>query len=201
MARHDEATKAKALTLAATMSLQEIADALGVPKTTVWRWVNGTERKTERNGTERPSKKLEALGAQAVERAIEEAGDYIATRLKGLADKLYSLADKAANKVDVAISDPDELPGHKHGESHDRDGAAWVRALVGVMAQSIDKAQLLSGKPTARPEVMERHEYDITTRVISERPELLDVIFTQAEQPSMADRSGPGARPRLGELR
>ena len=44
----------------------------------------------------------------------------------------------AVGKVDVAISDG------KRGATHDRDGAAWVRALVGVMAQAIDKAQLLN---------------------------------------------------------
>lgn len=143
---------------------------------TIGRWLseekrNGTAEQPEQNRT---GKKLEQLQQAAIERAIQEAGDYIADRLKGLADRLYKLAEKAVGKVDVAISDPYELPKGKTGEQHDRDGAAWVRALVGVMSQAIDKAQLLSGKPTARPEVVDRHEYEITQRIISD-PEALDL--------------------------
>lgn len=55
-------------------------------------------------------KKIEQLQEAAIEKAVEEAGDYIADRLKSLAGNLYSLAEKAAQKVDIAISDPDELP-------------------------------------------------------------------------------------------
>ncbi|MGE5589211.1 MAG: hypothetical protein ACM3ZA_01070 [Bacillota bacterium] len=72
-----------------------------------------------------------------------------ADRLAAMAERLYQLADKAISKVDAAVNDRQQ-----GGEPHDRDGAAWLRSLVGVMAQAIDKAQLLSGKPTERSEVV-----------------------------------------------
>lgn len=108
-------------------------------------------------------------GAVEVQRAA-------ADRLASMATRLYQLADKAIGKVDAAVNDRQQ-----GGEPHDRDGAAWLRSLVGVMAQSIDKAQLLSGKPTARPEVTERYEIDITQRIISERPELIEQIFDRKD--------------------
>ena len=190
--RWTEEQKIKALTIAEAVSITEAARQTGIPQGTIKRWrseANRTER-TEPSEPNRIPKKLEVLQQEAIERAVEKAGEYIAERLKGLADQLYNLAEKAARKVDVAISDPEELPKGKRGEPHDRDGAAWVRALVGVMAQSIDKAQLLSGKPTARPEVVERREYEITQRIITERPELLDAIFAEDKRPGLEDWSG-----------
>lgn len=188
MPKWSEGQKAKALTIAETISISEAARQTGIPAGTIKRWRSEMNR-TELDEPNRTPKKLETLQKAAVEKAVEEAGEYIVERLKGLADSLYSLAEKAVNKADIAISDAEELPKGKKAEPHDRDGAAWVRALIGVMSQSIDKAQLLSGKPTARPEVIDRHEYDITERIITERPDLLDEIFTDQRQ-SLEDRSG-----------
>lgn len=189
MPKWTEEQKAKALTIAEAISITEAAKQTGIPAGTIKRWRSEMNR-TEPSEPSRTPKKLEYLQQAAVERAVEEASEYIADRLKGLADSLYKLAEKAVKKVDTAISDPEELPKGKRAEPHDRDGAAWVRALIGVMSQSIDKAQLLSGKPTARPEVIDRHEYDITQRIITERPELIDEIFTEDQRQGLADRSG-----------
>ncbi len=200
MAKYADALKAKALVIADTATVREASEQTGIPEGTIkrWRFENRTER-GEPNRTNRTPKNLEPMLDEAMQQATAEAGDYIAQRLKGLADRFYTLAEKALGKVDVAISDGDEVPTGKSPETHDRDGAAWLRSLVGVLAQSIDKAQLLSGKPTVRPEVVERYEYDVTQRIISERPELLDAIFAPAEQSGVADRGGSGARSRLGQ--
>ncbi|MGE5572951.1 MAG: hypothetical protein ACM3ZU_08045 [Bacteroidota bacterium] len=206
MAHYDESLKAQAIATAQAAGAAEASRATGIPAGTIRCWLHRLQRNGATEGgrcnvaTQRETEKLRALQETVVERAVEEASSYIADRLKGLADRLYALADKAVGKVDVAISDQTELPKGKQGESHDRDGAAWVRALVGVMAQSIDKAQLLSGKPTARPEVMNRHEYEITERIITERPELLDAVFEDSRR-GLEDRGRPGARAGLGELR
>lgn len=185
-----EEQKQKALAIAEAVSLTEAARVTGIPRGTIGRWRHEAKHKGTETGETKRSKKLEVLRHRVVEQAVAEAGEYIAERLKGLADDLYSLAQKATDKVNIAISDPEELPPGKQGEPHDRDGAAWVRALVGVMAQAIDKAQLLSGKPTIRPEVSNRYEYEITQRIIAERPELLDAIFAEDKRPGLEDRGG-----------
>lgn len=188
MARWTEEQKTKALTIAKATSITEAARETKIPRGTIGRWMAETKQ-SETIETKRNSKKIEQLQEAAIEKAVEEAGDYIADRLKSLAGNLYSLAEKATQKVDIAISDPDELPKGKTGEMHDRDGAAWLRSLVGVLSQAIDKAQLLSGKPTVRPEVIDKHEYDITQRIITERPELIDEIFAQNQRQGVANRS------------
>lgn len=175
----DEAIKTKALTIAEAATIREASEQTGVPQGTIrrWRFESGIKRANKSNRASRVPKNLKPLAREAVEQAVAEAGDYITARLKGLADNLYGLAEKAATKIDVAIADPNELPIDKVGEPHDRDGAAWVRALVGVLAQAIDKAQLISGKPTARPELMKRYEFDITQRIIAD-PEAVQLANT-----------------------
>lgn len=218
---HDDATRAKALTIAAAAGIAEAARVTGVPAGTIKRWrvetgqagqTNRTVRRTPNepnrtkrtNRTDRPSQKLRELQAAAIEQAVEEAGEHIAERLKSLADELYSTAETAVRKVQIAIRDPDEAKAAgdgKVGEPHDRDGAAWLRSLVGVMAQAIDKAQLLSGKPTARPEVIDRREIHITEEIIARQPDLLETIFAQDQRPGLEGGRRPGAPAGLGELR
>lgn len=205
---HDEAIKAKALTIAAAAGIGEASAATGVPTGTIKRWrsedrANRAPR-TEPNEPNGYSKSMKALAQQATADAIAEAGDYIANRLKGLADNLYSLAENAVVKVEVAIRDKDEeaaAADRKEGEAHDRDGAAWLRSLVGVLSQAIDKAQLLSGKPTVRPEVIDRREIHITEEIIATQPQLLDTIFAANQRPGVASGSSPGARPGMELIR
>ena len=206
-----EAEKQKAITIAQAAGAAEASRATAIPSGTIRSWVHRLqhEPKSQKHDPsvatqQRITPQLQKLQDQVFERAVEEASEYITERLKGLADKLYSLAEKSVLKVDVAISDPEDKlpPGVKRRRlPHDRDGAAWLRSLVGVLAQSIDKAQLLSGKPTARPEVVNRREYEITQRIITERPDLLDAIFEEDQQPGLANRCRSSAHPGLGELR
>ena len=185
ISRWTEEQKIKALTIAEAISITEAARQTGIPAGTIKRWRSEANRAEpgELSEPSRIPKKLERLQQSAIERAVDQAGSYIADRLKGLADDLYDLAAKAMAKVDIAISDPEELPAEKKGEPHDRDGSAWVRALIGVMAQAIDKAQLLSGKPTSR-QALEgemkqtyEHHYHIIQELVNSNPELVDAIF------------------------
>jgi len=175
MTKWTEEQKQKALAIAEATTVREASEQTGIPAGTIKRWrkeerANRTSEPNQANHANRTKEERE----EAVQEALAEAKEYIVDRYKALADQLYRLAAKATSKVDIAISDPDEVPKGKKAEFHDRDGAAWVRALVGVMAQSINKAQLLSGKPTARPEVSNKHEYEITQRIIAD-PEAVEL--------------------------
>lgn len=178
-----EEQKLKALTIAEAVSITEAARQTGIPKGTIKRWRSEANRtgRTEPSEPNRTPKKLGALAEQAAREAIAETKEYIVDRLKALADELYGLAEDSVRETRAFVA----RPGKK-----DRDSAAWLRAVVGAMHYAIQDAQLLSGKPTARPEVVERREYEITQRIIAERPELLDAIFAEDKRPGVEDWSG-----------
>ncbi len=186
--------KQRALAIAESAGAAEAAKATGISAGTIRCWLHRLQRNGERcnAATQRNTEKLGGLKTQVMEQAVREAGEYIRERLKELADALYGLATEGVAEARAFLA----APGEK-----DRDTAAWLRSVVGAMHYGIQDAQLLSGRPTARSEVTDRHEYDITQRIIAERPELLDAVFAQAEQPGVADRRGPGPRAGLGELR
>lgn len=198
------AEREKAVAIAQELGAAEASKATGIPAGTIRSWLSRTALRNsgmQRNtATQRDTQKLREAQQRVMEKAVEEAGQYITERLKGLADRLYGLAEKSVGKIDVAISDAGETPKNKHPETHDRDGAAWLRSLVGVLAQSIDKAQLLSGKPTARAEVTDRHVYDITERIVTDRPDLIDTIFAD-NQRGLANRGGQSPPLGVGKLR
>jgi len=162
--RWTEEQKIKALTIAEAVSITEAARQTGIPAGTIKRWRSEANR-TEPSEPNRTPKKLEALAEQAAQEAVAEAKDYIVDRLKALADELYQLAEDGVRETRAFMA----KPGTK-----DRDSAAWLRAVVGAMHYGIQDAQLLSGKPTVRPEVTSRYEYDITQRIITD-PEALDL--------------------------
>lgn len=197
----------EAVTLAQAAGIPEASKRLGIPQGTIKRWVAQARGSTygDQTGAEALKAMTEEVRAKAVAEATEAVTEHISERLKQMADELYQLAHKAIQKVDVAISDPNEVPKGKKPERHDRDGAAWVRSLVGVMAQGIEKAQLLTGKATGRNEVVERREYHITEEIVARNPDVLDSIFGPsrpgADRPGLEDRGGESSRLGLGELR
>ncbi len=183
VAKYDEATKQKALAIAESAGPAEASRATGIPAGTIRSWMHRLQRNgsPQRNNpaTQRETQKMRALQAQVVEQAVQEAGEYIADRLKGLADGLYRLAEEGLQEVRGFMrSSPDP----------DRDSAAWLRALVGAMHYGIQDAQLLSGKPTARPEAVNRHEYDITQRIIAD-PEAVQLAHTLLRRAAGSDTS------------
>ena len=189
--RWTDEQKLKALTIAETTTISEAAKQTSVPSGTIKRWRKEAEStRPEPNEPNEPPKKLKELQRAAMERAVDQAGEYIAERLKGLTNSLYSLAEKAANKVDVAISDPDELPKGKKAEIHNKDGAAWLRSLVGVLSQSVEKAQLLAGKPTGRLENQEQ---------VTKRYEVLHKIEEYAGVYTKLAERGRGVLPGFNE--
>lgn len=158
----DTKQKMKAITLAETLGTREAARQTGIPRGTlnVWWWrVHQSERGRMPEPPYKPPQKLRDLAAQAAQEATEEVRDYIIDRLKSLADELYTLAEEGVRELRQFLANP---------ETKDRDSAAWLRAVVGAMHYAIQDAQLLSGKPTTRPEVMDRHEYEITQRILAD---------------------------------
>lgn len=179
MGRWTQQQVAEALTLASATSIREASRRTGVPLATLHRWCRaaGVRRaETVRDGgtgrgeTGRVGENLAVMGEQVRSRAVaaatEKVTEALADRLLRLADRLYAMADRATTKVELAIADPDELPPGRQPLPRDRDGAAWGRFLVGVLAQAIEKAQLLAGRPTERSEVLSG---DQARRAIAER--------------------------------
>lgn len=187
---HDAGLKVQALTIAKASTIGEASKQTGIPEGTIKRWRLEARRGKESKAENRikpidekpkpPGLNLQYLQREAVQKAVDQAGDYLAERLKGMADDLYALAAKAIRKVDLAISDSAELPKDTVLVPRDRGGAAWVRALVGVMAQSIEKGQLLAGRPTARSEEQRtttvREEYRVQVEHVLNDPQRREAV-------------------------
>lgn len=183
-----ESQKLKALAIADAVTVREAAAQTGVPEGTIKRW--RFELRTERgepSQTNRTPKNLKPVLQEAVDQAVAEASEYITERLKTLANGMYELARQGLEEAKAFMATtPDK----------DRDSAAWLRAVIGAMHYGIQDAQLISGKPTARPEVMEKREYDITHRVVTEHPGVLEDIFAADQRSGLAHRCRPS--PPLG---
>lgn len=184
-----EEEKTKALAIAETLGSSEAAKATGIPVGTIRSWrhrlglCNGNGNDAQRPpATQRSTQKFKELREEVMDKAIEDAGAYVRDRFKELADKLYGLAEDGVVEARNYL----KKPGTK-----DRDSAAWLRAVVGAMHYGIQDGQLLSERPTARSEVTDRHEYDITQRII------IDDQFLGAIQDAVTRRAESGAPHRL----
>lgn len=168
-----------------------VAAELGAPKATVRSWVfrakggKDPDRVATQDVATAASVATETLQQRLSERmegVAERVAALVEERQKALAKKLLDVAEEAIKEVRASMG---KVQG-KPGDSHDRDGAAWLRSLVGVMAQAVEKAQLLSGKPTGRlgveGKVTSRYEYDLTQRIISdpEATELAEQLLRRA---------------------
>lgn len=168
---HSAEVRAKALALAEVTTIAEAAKVTGVPDGTIKRWrAEDAPASNEPREPNHTPKKIEALAQQAQAEVVAEVKEHLTTRLLNLADSLYKQAETATKKIATSMDT----------EEHDRDGAAWLRSLVGAQAQGVEKAQLLSGKPTARPELKESHDYRLTFEFIERYPELLELARRDA---------------------
>lgn len=179
------ARKMEALTIAETLSPKEAEQRTGIPRRTIYRWVQevrkGDGSDTAGSGLGARAEELRKAG---MEKAVSTAVAYTAEKLQALAERSYAVAEKVTGRVEEVIA-------ADAGEDDNllRAMAVWLRALTGVYAQYLDRAQLLSGNPTARPEVTGRREYGITQRIVAAQPELIDAIFAP-------DGTGEGERER-----
>lgn len=141
MPKYTEEEKQKALALAEATSFGAASEKLGIPKTTIWRWYqkqNGTYDETERNVT---PKKAKEIAKEATKEAKEEVKQYIVEQSKKVADDILSMVKKAVIEAGHIID---------HGPNKNEKMSEWLRAVIGAMAQGVEKHQLLTGKPTSR---------------------------------------------------
>lgn len=192
MAVWSEEDKAKALAIANTAGAAEASRATGVPAGTIRSWVHrqvhGPRRKKEdAQAVKKPraNKALRAAADECMDLAKVQAAEVVAERIADVAEKILAMIDLSVDTITNTIE-----AGPAEGEYK----AAWLRSLVGVMAQGVEKHQLLLGQPTSRQalegQVTNRHEYDITQRII-EDPEARDLarnLFRRAVNPNLGGR-------------
>jgi len=175
MTKWTEEQKQKALAIAEATTVREASEQTGIPAGTIKRWrkEERANRTTEPNHANRTKEERE----EAVSKALTEAREYIVDRQKKIADELLGVAEDAVREVKIAVNG---------GYGRDKDASFWLRSLVGAMSQSIEKAQLLTGKPTSRQEqtgqVTKREEYYIEQRLQSdpEARELLKQLYRRS---------------------
>jgi len=189
MAAWSEEDRAKALAIASTAGPAEASRATGVPAGTIRSWVHrerhGPRRKKEdaRAVTKpRTNKALRAAADECMDLAKVQAAEVVADRIADVAEGILSAIELSLSKITDTI-----MLGPVDGEFR----SSWLRALVGVVAQGVEKHQLRLGQPTSRQalegQVTNRHEYDITQRIIEDpgSRELARDLFRRAINPDM----------------
>lgn len=170
MPRWTEEQKQKALALAEATTVREASQQTGIPEGTIKRWrkEQRTER-TELNEPNRESKKIRRLAEEAAEEAKTAVREYITDRSKEVAKEILNMVRKAVIEADRII---------KEGPKEEEPNAGWLRAVVGAMAQGVEKYNLMTGQPTSRQEMkntFHRREEHII-RILQEDPEALEAL-------------------------
>lgn len=184
MAKWTAEQKQKALAIAEATSITEAAKVTGIPRGTIGRWMAEMKRnsETETDETKRTPKKIKQIAEQATEEAKAEVREYVADRAKQVADDILGMVQQALAEAEEVIA---------RGPNMDEPKAGWLRAIIGAIAQGVEKYQLLTGKPTNRQalegQVTQRYEYDITQRIISdpETRELARNLYRRAINPDL----------------
>jgi len=154
--------KQKALAIAEATSITEAAKATGIPRGTIGRWMAEIKRnsETETGETKRAPQKIKEIAEQATEEAKVEVKEYVVSRAVQVADDILDMVQQAILEAGNVIA---------KGPNNDEPKAGWLRAIIGIIAQGVEKYQLITGKPTNRQvleeQVTQRYEYDITHRV------------------------------------
>jgi len=174
MPRWTEEQKQKALALAEATSVREAAKQTGIPAGTIGRWMSQLKqgetkqaKQTKRNDP--PKKKPREIAEEAIEEAKEAVKEYVIDRSKEVADGILDMVRKAVIEADRII---------KEGPKEEEPNAGWLRAVVGAMAQGVEKYNLMTGQPTSRQEMkntFHRREEHII-RILQEDPEALEAL-------------------------
>jgi hypothetical protein len=154
--------KQKALAMAEATSLTEAAKATGIPRGTIGRWMAEMKRnsETETGETKQTPQKIKEIAEQATEEAKAEVREYVVSQAVQVTNDILSMVQQAVAEASNVIM---------NGPNDDEPKAGWLRAIIGVIAQGVEKYQLMTGKPTNHQvlegQVTQRYEYDITHRV------------------------------------
>src|SRR5690606_10865460 len=147
----------RVLALAEAVGATEASRLTGVPTGTILYWRHSARKAaglpTEKRHKESAELKesIETARQRGLELAAQQIGDYIAERVKNLADELYDLAASALHEAKHILENTKE-------KDKSVARARWLHSVIGAMHYGIQDAQLLAGKPTARTEETKRHE-------------------------------------------
>lgn len=188
MAKWTDEDRTKALTIAQTAGAAEASRATGIPAGTIRSWmyreVHGSRKKENAQAVKEPrtSKKMRDAAAECMEQAKAQAANIVAQRITAIADRMLGVIELSVEKIEDTIN---------KGPMKDEFRSAWLRSLIGAMAQGVEKHQLLLGQPTSRQalegQVTNRYEYDITQRIIEDPAtrETARDLFRRALDPSL----------------
>jgi len=168
VAKWSEEQKVEAITIAHASGAAEAAKVTGIAAGAIRSWMSrakkaeseaiATDAGVATVAAQRRCAKTRALAGQAAARAVERAADQIAADITAeAAGDILGLIQFSVRLIKATM---------ENGPNSDEAKAGWLRALVGVMAQGVEKCQLLAGKPTSRQavegQVTQEHVYDIT---------------------------------------
>jgi len=105
---------------------------------------------------------------EEVKRLFREEEDTVRDMVReAAADRTRELQEKLFEMISLAVEEAISIM--ETGPTDKESRGAWLRAVIGAIAQGVEKHQLLGGKPTNRLEqggqVTQRYEYDIVHRV------------------------------------
>lgn len=105
---------------------------------------------------------------EEVKRLFREEEDTVRDMVReAVADRTEELQEKLFEMISLAVEEAISIM--EAGPTDKESRGAWLRAVIGAIAQGVEKHQLLGGKPTNRLEqggqVTQRYEYDIVHRV------------------------------------
>lgn len=147
-----EEQKFAALTIAESSTCSDASEQTGIPTGTIKRWrmeIRGNEP-TEPEPNEPPIriKKVQQAAQEMVDQATVKSQEIIEALLidksEELANRILDVARLAADKMEWSLN---------VGPNETEPMAGWLKAAAGAMHLAIDKAQLLTGKPTSRSEI------------------------------------------------
>ena len=161
MAKWSKEDKLRALAIAEASSMSEAEKQTGIPKGTIGRWASQMKQRNGTTETKRDAKRIHDLAEEAIEEAKIEVREFVVNRVKQASEGLIGL-------VELATKEASDLIATGHDKDNDTK-SQWLKAVIGAIAQGVEKHQLLDGKPTSRQEVQgevtESHEYSITHRI------------------------------------
>lgn len=191
MAEHwPKEKKIAALTLVAAVGITEASIQTGIPYKSLYRWASqqnekdlpeNENRETRKRENEKrelpPSKKIRDM-AQDV---VAQAKVCVAASLE---ERLKQVGERIADMIEAAVSEAMDVM--RNGPNADEPKANWLRAIIGAIAQGVEKSQLLRGEPTVRTAIESKALSKNETLIKSiasdpESREMIDALFRRVE--------------------
>lgn len=190
--KYSDEEKQRVLALADAVGASEASRLTGVPTGTILSWRHlmrkaaGIPTETKHKEAAELKESIETAKQKGLELAARQIGDYIAERVKNLADELYDLAASALREAKHILENTKE-------KDKSVARARWLHSVIGAMHYGIQNAQLLAGKPTVRTEETKRHEYEIIQRIVDdpESVELAERLLQRAANQFESGDTGP----------